>query len=810
MLARYFGGQYDLGVEYNGRANAHLQRHTFDRHLRGMPLYLSDGSDHAPVLVNRRRVAHQMYHQIRAGMVAEMDASTAGSFDFIIAKTVYAKMTQSFREDMAASMTMLQELSATVPSADMHKHIEVVTKFLRFVRQYLYMADRYNRTCWVQLGLNLTPGMPNPSPVHARAKEMIMHASAGHKSSHARRLARELNGILVMKPFECSNHEDPCLMTLAGHTDAVLAVSISPDSKLIASGSADLTVKLWRVVTGALVATLKGHTKGVTSVTWTPDCRHVFSASLDSTVRMWSVATGSLVRVLGGSGAAASAAHVRAVQTVRVSRDGDLLATGGDDARLILWAVADGAMVKVLEGHGGAVTALGWCPADNGKLVSGCSDCLVRVWDVASGTVEATFAGHVGPVRSVAYCKVSARIFSVASKMMKVWNLPTKSEEKSVNLNTKAAFCMAWDPSGTMAALGQGDTNIRNVSVNDACLRGLMHGHTYPVRTVAWSPDGSVIVSGSDDKLIKIWEPDTPTKPFSVAKFSHEDNVWAVDWSSDGHSVLSVSWDKGCKIWDASTGDLKLTLKGHADKVYAGAWSPDGLTIITGANDSTIKLWNADDGMLLQTLDGFHKGGVQGLAWSFDGKLFGSASVDSTARIWTFPETQCIAQLKGHSKGVICICFSPCNTKVLTGSTDHTCMVWEIINGTAIATLRKHKKTVQCVAWKPDNRELLSGDRAGVLILWSAVTLEPLRTFPSHADWVMSVAWSPNQKLIASGSSDFCLRDASTGEVRATFQGHDSWVTSVRWSKDGRSVATGSYDNKVVVWDVLQTAVYVD
>jgi WD40 repeat protein len=180
---------------------------------------------------------------------------------------------------------------------------------------------------------------------------------------------------------------------LKGHTNKVFSAVFSPDSKTLATGSADKTVRLWDTATGKERAVLAGHTEAVWSVAFLPDGKTVASASWDKTVRLWDVMTGKEGVSLKG--------HEDEVLAVAVSPDGKTLATGSADWTVRLWDLATEKERTVLKGHQGSVTCLAF--ADDGKtLVSGGGDETVRLWDMPTGKERATLRGHRSGIVSLA------------------------------------------------------------------------------------------------------------------------------------------------------------------------------------------------------------------------------------------------------------------------------------------------------------------------------------------------------------------------------------------------------------------------
>ncbi|KAJ5819444.1 hypothetical protein N7474_005035 [Penicillium riverlandense] len=278
----------------------------------------------------------------------------------------------------------------------------------------------------------------------------------------------------------------------------------------------------------------------------------------------------------------------------------------------------------------------------------------------------------------------------------------------------------------------------------------------------------------------------------------HSGWVCSVAFSPDGRLLASGSNDKTVRLWDPATGALQQTLEGHSDSVRAVAFSPDGRLLASGSGDKTVRLWDPATGALQQTLEG-HSGWVWAVAFSPDGRLLASGSRDKTVRLWD-PATGALQQtLEGHSDSVRSVAFSPGGRLLASGSRDKTVRLWDPATGALRQTLEGHSGWVWAVAFSPDGRLLASGSRDKTVLLWDPATGALQQTLEGHSGWVRAVAFSPDGRLLASGSGDKTVRlwDPATGALQQTLEGHSDWVCAVAFSPDGRLLASG-FDDKTV------------
>ena len=312
----------------------------------------------------------------------------------------------------------------------------------------------------------------------------------------------------------------------------------------------------------------------------------------------------------------------------------------------------------------------------------------------------------------------------------------------------------------------------------------------------------------------------SPLPPPQVARISprlgttlytyrgHSDEVHTVAWSPDGRRIASGSADKTVQVWDVAEGVNIYTYRGHSKPVLAVAWSPDGRRIASGSADKTVQVWDAATGKTLYTYSGHSTWliSVASVAWSPDGMHITSSSSSfgfGGMQIWDADTGRSLAGYE-FSEGVNAVAWSPDGRRIASGSDDYTVQVWDAATGKPLLTYRDHRGRVNAVAWSPDSSLIASGSNLKDVQVWDAATGKTRLTY-LHSGWtpfVLAVAWSPDGSLIASGSSDKLVEvwDAATGKIFYIYRDHVKKVNAVAWSPDGTRIASGSADKTVQVW----------
>lgn len=501
--------------------------------------------------------------------------------------------------------------------------------------------------------------------------------------------------------------------------------------------------------------------------------------------------------------------HTDEVWSAVYSPDGARIATASADGTAKVRDATTGKELFTLKAANGTVWYAAFSP-DGKLLATAGSDYLAHIWDAAGGEKLRTLAGHADEVFHIEFSPDSSRVVTVSPDgTAKVWDAFTGEEQLSLNQGDGARpYWGTYSPDGSRIAVANtADGNQGWASIWDAVtgaeLVTLPRQNGY-VNSVAFSPDGTRIVTTSDDQSARIW--DVRDGQELLTLYSQTVNVVNAAFSPDGKHVATANGDRHIIVWDAFTGQQVLDLPSHASDILTVAYSPDGSKILTASRDQTAKVWNVgpsrEDRTLINSPPIASPIGAK-LAYSPDGSRLAVAFSDPVAKIWSTTNGQPETELAGHTEAVNFIAYSADGARLATVGGDGTARVWDAVTGKELLTIPIPTELVVGAAFSPDGTRLGTASFDPVAQVWEAETGERIHNLVGHKEWLTGITFSPDGSRIATSSFDTTAMvwDAVTGKEVLTLVGHQDTVRQVVYSPDGTRIATAGLEGIARVWD---------
>jgi WD40 repeat protein len=462
------------------------------------------------------------------------------------------------------------------------------------------------------------------------------------------------------------------LVRFAPFGDEIRSIAFSPDGKRLATGSDDSLVRVWDAG-GACLRTFEGHAGLVTSVAFRPDGRAVLSCSADQTFRQWDVENGRGLDERHG--------HVGQVNAAAYSPDGRWIASGATDGTVRYWKADGGPAVVVLHGHTAPVFRLAFSP-DGGRVASVSRDSDGRTWEA------------------------------------RVWDGPGRGNPRALRDHTKYVYPVAFSPDGRTIASGAWDREIRLRDAATGQTRAVLRGHEGYVAGLAFSPDGRWLVSRGGDQALRVWDAGTGEARAVVRHHGvgYGNRPHGVAVTPDGTRAACPADDR-LHFWRLPEGQEAGSLPLPTDSARAVQYSPDGRRLAVVDNGPDVSVLDATTGEVRVWLRG-HEGRVNAVAFSADGARLVSAGNDRTARLWDAATGECLRTFRGHTDEVFAAVFLPDGSRIASAGRDRVIRVWDPANGAELARLQGHTDYVFSLAFSPDGATLVSGSGDNSVRLW--------------------------------------------------------------------------------------------
>ncbi|MEM7713223.1 MAG: CHAT domain-containing protein [Cyanobacteria bacterium P01_A01_bin.68] len=599
---------------------------------------------------------------------------------------------------------------------------------------------------------------------------------------------------------------------LIGHDASVNSVSFSDDGRLLASGSQDKTIKIWRR-DGELLQTLKGHKDGIFSVIFSPDNQFLIAASFDNTVSLWryNSTTG-----LFNNRPFVTISEPEGLWAIAFNANNNIIATATENGKVKLWKL-DGKLVKTIPAHNQKIWSLNFSP-DGKYFATASADNTIKIWD-SEGRFLKTFRSHKDEVLSVNFSPDSKRIISGSKdETVKLWNLTGKLLHTFTG-HKDEVLDVRFSRDGKLIASASADDRVR---VWDVALQKQLYqhrGHGSKAIEIKFSPDGKTLAIASADKTVKLsyLKGILPTFTGNSVSFSPDGKTIAVanqkTVAIPNHKTVALPNQKTVAIPNhkqitlrRSDGSLIRRFDSQNADVVKVIFSPTGKYLATIDKENQIKVWNLQ-GKLLQKWRGHDVKKndipldvIQDISISPDGKKIATiGGFDKRVKLWN-SSGKLIRSWQLNDNLVTSIKFSP-DGETFAIAGDKSVTLWNL-KGNLLRKITDHKDSITALSFNSDGRMIATASNDKTVKLWQHDTGKLLQTL-NHQDNVYTVTFSADNQFVITGSKDKTLNFWSLdGKLLNTIKGHRGDIKEVEFSRDKTMLASVDMKNNVILWNL--------
>jgi WD40 repeat protein len=463
---------------------------------------------------------------------------------------------------------------------------------------------------------------------------------------------------------------------------------------------------------------------------------------------------------------------------------------------------------------------------DGTALASGSADGTAKVWDLATGRERVTYRGHADQsddptagknvlgVAAVAFHPKEAWVASAAGNQVHLWAADTGKPVKVLAKLDKAEFplkSIAFSPDGRRLAAGGDDGVVRVFAVDTGKETFKSPARNARVERVAFSRDGKRVAAADANGAAAVYAPGAANPvPLNVTVVP-AGACLGVAFAPDGAGLFTGGTDGRVRLIGAPggaegagqpVGGVAREFAGHDRGINDLAVTPDGQFLVTAGDDKTVRVWDAKTAAPVRSFQG-HLTKVLGVAVRPDGRQVASAGADGAIRLWDLRPADDHRALTGAAGPVWAAAVSPDGKRAAAAGADKVIRVYDPETGKLEATLTGHTAAVTALAFLPDSNRLVSAGGDRTVRVWDVAAGKQLKELTGHELPVLAVAVGPDGKRVVSGAADRTVRgwDTEAGKQLWSWAGKSA-VTGVAVRPGGSQVAAGAADGGLVILDI--------
>jgi WD40 repeat protein len=627
----------------------------------------------------------------------------------------------------------------------------------------------------------------------------------------------------VLLQFLCLTGVTQTLETVIqkGHELAVVAVTVSPDSNFIATGSKDKSIKLWEISTGREIRSFLGHEMTVTSIEFSSDGKYIISGSYDKSVKIWEVNTGKEYYSITSEDAITDVAFdpklgffvsagynrsgypdsatvydfktkqkitrlpINADEgrgygvSLSLSPDGQWIGFGEDNRLVNVYKTGSWEKVHTFQYEegwcGGCSTMLTFSP-DNKFLYMASHNGPFKKYDLANGKLLKVYEEKSEDLTGIAISRNGKMLARSSEKSIVIWEESTGNPVSSLDAEGKSAF----------------------------------HG-------IQFTPDNKKLLVTSDDNTAFAWNISTQKKELILTGFLNARDKGGLNYdpnfywqsaiakyvrfknslliSRDGKTLIKGKFGTKVKQWDIATGKSVMEFVGHKKAVLCYDLSRDGKKLLTGGGDGKIILWDLATGDSLKVIQTYREP-IFDIHFNSDETLVASSSWDATMKIHDLENGKLLTYIDFESYAAYNIQLHPNDLYLIAARLDNSLQLWEIDTRAVVRSFVGHTDVISSTMISQDQQTLMSTSWDGSIRLWDMGTGLMTKKFRGHQGAVFTAIFSADGKYIYSGGADRTIRvwDIASSKMIKKYEGHNAEITSLLFSPDNKMLISHSVD----------------